>query len=329
MSPLPISEVNSKKTIIFDTNAYRVLTFGLSLKDARNKALQLRQLEHRSGHSALAHPIVVWELLAHLVDSSDPAFNHCLNALVALGEHTVSREEPDGGICLIAEALSTVCHELFGRLPHGYQQGLENLGSLVTHIVRHAPDIGDPVVRQNIENLGHGMETKEAGWLKGMASVLDHFSPGVAKVVFGSGNDSEALRKARTFFASPAFFEAWSYYIVASHAVEVGITTLPPDELHAKAQIVRNLFPVPFHLMSALLQRLATPRPPDLTNPRRKRWNFVWDSMIVFSIGPGTINEAPVYMVTADGEILAAAKASGYADRIFALSTYLKSVGMT
>jgi hypothetical protein len=318
----------SKKVVIFDTNAYRVLTHGLPLDAARAKVLQLRQLEGHSGNSALAHPIVVSELLTHLVDASDPAYGHCVNALVALGEHTTSGEMQNGGICLIADALSTVCRELFGRLPSGYQQGLEKLGSVVTYIVKHAPNLTDAVTRQNIENLGRGMETEEEGWLKGMEGILDQFSPGTAKVVFGGGSDKEVLRRVRAYFASPAFFEAWSGYIVVSNAAEVGIA-LTRDEIRAKAEVVRNLFPVPFRLMSTLLQKLATPQPPDLANPKRKRWNFIWDSMISFSIGPGTIDDAPVYMVTGDGDIIEAAKASGFQNQMLTLDDYLKSVGMT
>jgi hypothetical protein len=44
------------------------------------------------------------------------------------------------------------------------------------------------------------------------------------------------------------------------------------------------------------LKKLATPRPPDLANPKHKRWNFVWDSLISFTIGPGTIMGAPVFL---------------------------------
>lgn len=324
------SNGDTKKVVVFDTNAYRVLTHGLDLNEARAKALHLRQLETRSGHSALAHPIVVWELLSHLLDSSDPAYTYCLHAVVALGEHTASRENADGAICLIADPLSTVCRELFGRLPPGYQQSLENLGSLVTHIVKQAPILSDPVARQNIENLGRGMAAREQNWLKGMkGGILDHFSPGVVKIFFKGGSDNETLRKVRAYLLSEAFFETWSNYIVDSNADEVGITTLPPDELRAKAEVVRKLFPVPFRLMCALLQKLATPHPPDLASPRRKRWNFIWDSMISFAIGPGTIDRAPVYMVTGDGDIVTAAKASGFQDQVLSLDDYLKSVGMT
>jgi hypothetical protein len=318
--------VQSKRIVIFDTNAYRKLTRGLSIEAARTKAAYLRRIEDQSGSFALAHPIVIWELLTHLATPLDTHYDNCLCALVVLGQHTASREAP-GRPCLIADAESTVCQALFQHAPTGYKEGLENLGSLVNHIVKYAPDLSDPVARQNIDKLTRGMAEREQEWLNGMESILDRFSPGMARVVFGEGADSEVLKKARHYFSSNEFFDAWSCYMVASHAVKVGITNLRPEEIQTLAEDVRRLFPVPFHLMSALLQKLATSSPPDLANQRHKRWNFIWDSMISFAIGPGTIDESPVFMVTADGEIIDAAKTAGVHDNILSLAEYITGVG--
>jgi hypothetical protein len=320
-----------KKVVIFDTNAYRSLTFGLSLEESRAKAISLRANEKHVGCSVLAHPIVIWELLSHLVDSADPGYPHCMHALVALGEHASSRNRQDGGIDIIADALSTVCRELFGRLPPGYEQGLQNLGSLVTYITKNAPNISDAIARQNIQKLGLGMEAKEKEWVNGMQSILSHFSPEVIKQVLelGSATDSDALQKVRTYFASEDFFKSWSAYVVISNALDVGIANLTPAEIDAKANIVRQLFPVPFKLMSTVLQKLAQPSPANVASGRAKRWNFVWDSMISFSIGPGTINDSPVYFITGDREIIHAAQAAGHAERVLTLDDYLKSIGMT
>lgn len=317
-----------KKVIIFDTNAYRNLTYGLSLSEARAKAVFLREKESASENAVLAHPIVIWELLTHLCDSEDPAYDACLAAMVALGEHASSRKKLDGSINLMSDALSTACRELFGRLPAGYEQGLQNLGSLVTHIVKYAPDLSDSVAQANIQNLGRGMIAKEQSWLKGMGCVVDQFAPGAAKVVFGEATDNEALRKVREYFETPEFFAAWSHYIVASNAVEVGITSIPPEDFQAKAELVRKLFATPFHLMRVLLQKLATPQSVNLASPKKKRWNFVWDSMIAFSIGPGTIEGASVCLVTGDKEIVDAASSAGFEKQITSLDAYLKTIGI-
>jgi hypothetical protein len=319
---------NLSKVIIFDTNAYRNFTSGLSLADSRAKAVKLRDHEKKAGVAVLAHPIAIWELLTHLVDETDPAYSYCLHALVALGEHAASRSRMDGGIDIIADALSTVCRELFGRLPPGYEQGLQNLGTLVTYITKNAPNISDPIARQNIQMLGRGMTAREESWLDGMKTILGHFSPEIVKQVFqnGTSTDSEALKTMRDYFDQDAFFDVWSQHIVVSNAVAVGLNTLTHEEIKAKATIVRNLFPVPFKLMCTLLKKLATPQSLNLDSTRSKRWNFVWDSMIAFSVGPGTIEDAPVFLVTGDKEITSAVQVAGYGKQVLLLDDYLKSV---
>ncbi|SKA90262.1 hypothetical protein SAMN02745166_01684 [Prosthecobacter debontii] len=323
-----VDQRTTSEVVIFDTNAYRQLTYGLGLEESRAKAVLLRNKDRNAGRLVLAHPIVIWELISHLMDVGDPGYHHCLHALVALGEHATSSSRPEGGVNIMADALLTVCRELFGRLPPGYEQGLQNLGSLVTHITRHAPDLSDSVAQANIQNLGRGMLAKEQSWLNGMAAVVEKFEPGAAKAFFGETTDNEALRKVRAYFETPEFFAAWSHYIVASNAVEVGITSIPPDEFQAKAELVRKIFATPFHLMRVLLQKLATPQSVNLASPKNKRWNFVWDSMIAFSIGPGTIEDGSVHLVTGDKEIVVAASSAGFQKQVISLDAYLKTIGI-
>jgi hypothetical protein len=56
----PASSING--AVIFDTNAYRVLTFGRRLSDCRTLGADLREREKLVGSKAYAHPIVIWEL---------------------------------------------------------------------------------------------------------------------------------------------------------------------------------------------------------------------------------------------------------------------------
>ena len=51
--------------------------------------------------------------------------------------------------------------------------------------------------------------------------------------------------------------------------------------------------------------------------------------MISFTLGPGTVGDAPVFLVTGDGDIVDAAKASGFEGQVLSLDDYLKSIGMT
>jgi hypothetical protein len=325
-SPIPDG---TKRIVIFDTNAYRVFAHGSTIEDVRTKAKQLRSCEQQAGVFVLASPIVVWELVAHLADPADPALPHCLNAIIALAEHALSPIASDGGICVFADSESTICWELFRReLPENVAVN-QNIGSLVTYISKDAPDLTDSVAVQNIKTIAAAVESKEQAWLNQMKIVVGTYcGANVAKVVFGGRDDNEALRNARAFFDNDFFMETWASWLVATHATKANYTINSPEEFREKTTKLRKEFPVSFYLMSSLLKKLATPQPPNLDNPKRKRWNFVWDSMITFSIGPThEIGGAPMYLVTGDREIFEAATAAGSGDRVLTLDNYLNSVG--
>lgn len=291
--------------------------------------LRLRSCEESSGVFVLVSPVVIWELVAHLADVDDPAYTHCLNSLVLLGLHAENPASMNGGISIFADAESTVCQELFRVVPEDHQEGIRNLGSLVTYCVKYAPAITDPVVVQNIAMISRVMAATEQGWLVEMNEVLKSFDPELAKAFFGGGsNDREVFRKMRAYFKSESFMNIWAAFLVVKHAAKVGAVIPSPEKLQEMVKAIRATFPVPLHLMIALLEKLATPRPPNLANANRKRWNFVWDTMIAFSVGTDhEINGARILLVTGDGEIIDAAHAAGCGNRVLSLDDYLKSVG--
>jgi hypothetical protein len=94
----PQTPPGTKRVVIWDTNAYRNFVGDYNVADARAKALQLRQREQAAGVFSLASPIVIWELAAHLADSTDPHYPNCLAALTCLAEHTWARNDPPGGV---------------------------------------------------------------------------------------------------------------------------------------------------------------------------------------------------------------------------------------
>jgi hypothetical protein len=318
----------TKRIIIFDTNAYRVLTAKTSLADCRAKATQLRQREQAAGVFVLASPTVIWELVAHLADPNDPGYEHCLNSLVVLGEHAVDPNKPAGGIKLFPDADSIICRELFHALPPGHEEGIQNLGSFVKHVVKYAPDLSDPRAQQIIKQIASGVDATEKQWVSSMQAVVARCDPNVAKQFFGNASTSDVRKNVRGFFSSSAFMNMWAGFMVEIHANKVGYVLANADELKAKIQVMLEVFSVPFHLMSVLLQKIASDPAFNVANPKRKRWNFVWDSQLAFSIGNDhEIAGVPAFFVTGDGELIEAATTAKCGSRVLSLNDYLASVG--
>jgi hypothetical protein len=317
----------TKNVCIFDTNAYRVLTFGKPLTEARTIARGLRHLEQSAGTIALANPFVIWELIGHLDDAGDPAYHHCLNALVALSEHTWRRQDPPGGVCLVSDAESTVCGTLFEALPLVAYKNVQNLALLAAHMKQNAPNVTSSAAVNNLKVFASEMKKKEERWLEDMQLVLNGCDPKLAQAWVGGTSDKEVRKRLTAYFGSKEFMNAWATVGVMSHADLVGAKPTP-SEIEKKVDVMRNVFPVPFHVISALLQKFPTSPEMNLNSRKRKRENFMWDAAICYSIGGfHQIGGAAMFLVTDDAAIRDAAAAAKCTDRVVSLADYLKSLG--
>ena len=120
----------------------------------------------------------------------------------------------------------------------------------------------------------------------------------------------------------------WAGFTVLMHAAKVRYTITSEADLNLKKKIVLDAFPVPVKLMSSLLQKIAMDPNFKLGDPNHKRWNYIWDNQLTFSIGKShQVADAPLYFVTSDGEVINAAKDANCQERVLALPDYLKSVG--
>lgn len=318
----------TKRIVVFDTNAYRVMTAKKALADCRAEAIQLRTREQAAGVFVLASPTVIWELITHLADTADPGYEHCLNSLVVLGEHAVDPKKPEGGIHLFPDADSTICRELFHKVPAEHEKGIQNLGSFVKHVVKYAPDLSDTRAQKNINQIASAVNASEQQWLNLMQAVVTRCDPTVAKQFFAHSKDGEVRKSVRKFFASEAFMKMWAGFMVEIHANKVGYVLSGPEELAAKSETMLKEFSVPFHLMSVLLQKIASDPSFNLANPKKKRWNFIWDSQLALSIGNShEIAGIPLFFVTGDTELTKAAALAKCDGRVMPLDKYFASVG--
>lgn len=293
-APHPSLPSGTKKVVIFDTNAYRML-------GSRN-VQALRQRELASGVLALAHPVVMLELSAHLADKNDHNYKPCMSALAALAEHA---KKPDAsGLCYCPEPRTEMCHQLFGTMPPGDEQRVRDMGVLAVYVGKSYPDIDNPQMLESFKRCADQVKRLEAQWTDWMKRQL------------ASGGTSLAR----------SWEDALALFTVAICAGVVGVQ-LKPAEILGKAKVVRDVFPVPLRLMSALLQKLTPSSPPNLDNPK---WgNYIWDFLVCFSVGNShAIDDAKIFLVTGDGEIEKASVAAGCGDRVVSLQNHMKSVGI-
>jgi hypothetical protein len=78
--------------IIFDTNAYRYLVKNRSSEQIEDYVNKINGWESANNIQTLISPIVAKELLAHVANKKDPAFDICMKAIKAMYLHNGSDE---------------------------------------------------------------------------------------------------------------------------------------------------------------------------------------------------------------------------------------------
>ena len=76
-----------KEGIIFDTNLYRNLSYNKTIPGTITYFDRIISCEKNNSIISFANPFVILELLSHLSDENDPAFNNCHSAIIALFHH--------------------------------------------------------------------------------------------------------------------------------------------------------------------------------------------------------------------------------------------------
>lgn len=311
------------RIVVFDTNAYRYFTAGCDWEASKAKTIKLWEVEKATGVMALANPFVIWELIAHLSDVTDPHYLLCLNALASLAEHTCLE---DGGLRRIEDGETAVCRQLFDVKPPIAEQNTNSLSQLAAHVREFGPVFTDLNALTNFEVFSAKLAEYETRWLEEMQTVLDAFSPGLAKAWIGGNSDKDTRKKVQNFFSSQQYMDLWAVAKVTSFAEVAGIQ-ISPDELKSKVELMKEVFPVPFHLMKTALKNWTGSKDFILSNPKKNRANFVWDTALCFTIGnQHQIGDAPITFITSDGAIKTAATESKCSARVMTLDEYLVKI---
>jgi hypothetical protein len=309
--------------VVFDTNTYRYLTTGCDWEAAKAKTAKLREVEKAAGVMALANPFVIWELVGHLADQNDPHYKACLNALVSLATHTC---DDKGGLRRIEDGDTAVCRQLFQVKPAIAEQNTDNLSLLAAHIRDFGPVFTDQNALTNFRVFAAKLAEYEARWLAEMQIILDTFSPGLAKAWIGGNSEQETRKKVQSFFTSQQYMDLWAVAKVTSFAEVAGIK-LSLHDLKSKAELMKKVFPVPFHLTKTALRNWTGSKDFILSNPKQSRANYVWDTALCFTIGNHhQIGDAPITFITSDGAIKTAATDAKCSARVLTLDEYLASI---
>lgn len=310
------------RVVVFDTNAYRVLTYGCSVEESKAKARNLANSESAAQTKALANPFVIWELISHLADTEDPAYSHCLNALAALVEHTRRPDDKTGGVCRVADGESELCRQLFHQLPPLAAENTSNLSKMASYLWQDAPLITDQVIIDNIKSFSVAMAEREAAWLDHMEALLSNLRTAGVLESDSKASTKNRMRKTREVLNSPQFSEICAMGKVENLAALLNLSLSPAESKEAVSRLL-EIFPSAIQLMTTTVAGWFDSPEMNLRSPKAKRANFVWDTALCFSFGRHhKINNASVFFVTGDQAIRDASTIASCPDLVSTLESY-------
>jgi hypothetical protein len=263
------------------------------------------------------------ELASHLSDITDPHYNQCLNALVALGIHT----QIGDGIKTFADTETTICMELFRVLPQNHQKAHNIMTSLASIVRDNAPDLSDSKLQECLKNNNIIVADVEKFWVNSIKDVIAQVDPEGAKNWELGKGDKNRQKKFRTFFGSDTFLKSYAKLQVIVHANKINVH-LEDMEINEKAEQYLRAFKTPLQFMITILKKFANVRGYTLEHHKENRENNVWDYMIAFAIGSDhSIGKAKMFVVTEDKDIKKAAVETGCGQYVMKLNEYLNSLG--
>lgn len=308
--------------LVFDTNAYIDLVDNLSLEQCRALAEQMRAAAHDRREAILASPTVIWELVTHLADTSDPSYGRCMKALVFLAHHTEAWGAADHRLQCVPFGSALMCHALFGEAAPNDTANADALQKMAVHARINAPDLSDPAFKANAIAFSTTMSAKEKAWLEDMKQLIAALEPSNATRIVGDGTDDEIRKRLRGFFADKHFLPKYSRELVERHAATLG-KEFSEQEVVGRVDFIGKTFEAPYRMFAGLMDKVTAPSGINVESRKRKWWNFIWDQDICYLLGPEHfLKDCAVNLVTGDGAFKTAAVNAGCGQRVLTLTEY-------
>jgi len=313
--------MNIIETKYWDTNAYREFTYNLSPSEVRERIIKLRKIEESRSISAYSHLFVLSELLSHLANQSDPAFENCRCAIICVWNHCL--EKDSGKIKFISDLDSMLAKRFLNVDIKGAEDSYEHISSLCKYINENDFD-------KNLDGIRAGLKLTEKFVVDEKNRFIDHYKRLIQFIDPNARNwriykDNKAIKKKNLNFLNSEM----SYIELSKHEAQrignLANIKMTKKQIKELSEYIRKNFRLHLELKIEIIRRMIISGF-DLSNKRRS--NLYWDLHIaacVFKNSHPTQTE--LSLVTSDNEILKAARKIGYNKEVITLRDYLINLG--
>ena len=302
--------------VIFDTNAIRDFIAGVKIEELESFSIKKAKELDSKNLRVLISPIVVFELLSHLINSSDKKFSISYKALktLMLIDEIQSR---DGVRYLMKPSELLIAHEIYNMHCESrelmYKQWMD-IATLISHgSIDEIPDLrthDGESIKKYIEDIENCF----------VSQIQDLYNMVLEKAKNHHISFEEEMNTPRTEAFLISYFSRTAYTLLmeegklpdyheflpqfAYHTTENCVKTIgfiKKMEEDNKKIVIR--YPAPLALMKKVLMNIHIN---GKTISDKKLKNFVWDIRLMFHANDHTIDKEPFIFVTSDKSMIKA-----------------------
>ena len=305
--------------IIFDTNAARAFVEGVGLNELELYAEQEAMLFRGRDLRLSVSPIVIQELLYHLVDSNDKDFSVSFKAVKAM-MLVLEKLCKDERRIMMSPMELLIAHEVYHMRSESrelmYSQ-LMSIAAMISHgDIDNIPDLHNTdggTVKTNVDEIEDGF----AKQIRKVCSSVEYLASQLGHTFEEQLNVSETENLLVTYFSRTTYNLLMNEGKVPDYR-KFSPPFVPFSESAARKnlafvkfmeqgnrEIIRR-YPAFLKLVKEVVRRIHQSK--NLISDDKLK-NFVWDIALMFHVNDHTINHEPFRFVTSDKTMLLASGA--------------------
>lgn len=310
--------------VIFDTNGYRNLIAQKTFEDIDDYIALIKTKEKENDIETMFSPIVAQELLSHLADKNDGAYDRCLRANKAMYLHNGDRQTVN--IFPAFEVLLAGMY--FNDLPDARIETYNAIAQISMHLAMNPSEDIFALFYDKLQSIKSFVDAGEAGFIDSIRDYI-HFLDPTTNDWMPFRNDPVKRKEFLTSVRSDlsTLHIAMGYvHLTYSTLVASGHNVIyTPDQLTEITIRLASEFPEPIALFKKVIENLVNS---DFPLDQASRANFLWDISLMFNAGNHTIGNDKLYFVTGDKAIISTAVQQGASTAVLTLDEYLDYLGI-
>lgn len=318
-------DIKGKEIVIFDTNAYRHFTSGKSFEQVKTDTKKMLELEQENNLLSIINPIVLYELLAHLADPTDSAYDKCMKAVNALYLHNSYENE----FRSLVDPEVILCKAFFDQTIKSREETVTVIGQIASEFSSIPTVATTNKYKEILEKIRDHVYQTEINFATDFQSAIKHLDPKTMNWQLFANEPPKrekfiAYLRSETFPVHIGVAMMMRIYLLI---VEHGLLKFDPSiNLVPLAKDFAQQYNATIELYKEVYMRLIGS---DYNLFDDSRTNFVWDIHLMLSVGDQKISENQINFVTHDKAMLRAADVAGHRYKILTLKEYLEYIKFT